>query len=315
MADRSTQPVLSGLAGACVLVANRGECACRIIKTCRQLGIATTAVYTESDKTSLHTRLATRAVPVQSYLDPTELVQVALDTQATAIHPGWGFLSENPVFAEVCSSEGIKFIGPTAANMKAFADKIAAKNLAQELGIPVVPGSKSLLNVDRAIIIANEIGYPVMLKAANGGGGIGIYKCYNELEVRKKFHVAKEQVQKAFGDSTMFLERCVEEAQHVEVQVFGDGSGRVVILGERECSVQTWRYRKVLEETPAPGLNAKTRYCLLEAAHKLTKAVQYRSAGTVEFLMDRHTKMFYFMEFNMRLQVRNLTPYIIRRVI
>lgn len=303
MADRSTQPVFPGLAGACVLVANRGECACRIIKSCRQLGIATTAVYTEPDRTSLHTRLATRGVQVQSYLDPTELVQVALDTQATAIHPGWGFLSENPEFAEACSSKGIKFIGPTAANIRAFADKIAARCLAQELDIPIVPGSRSLQNVEEAISIAKEIGYPVMLKAANGGGGIGICKCCNELEVRKKFHVVKGQVQKAFGDSVMFLEKCVEDAQHVEVQVFGDGDGQVVVLGERECSVQNWRYQKVLEETPAPGLSAKTRCCLLEAAHKLTKAVQYQSAGTVEFLMDRHTKFFYFMEFNTRLQV------------
>ena len=303
MEDRYTQPVFPGLAGACVLVANRGECACRIIKSCRQLGIATVAVYTEPDQTSLHTRLATRGVRVKSYLDPAELVQAALEAQATAIHPGWGFLSENPEFAEACSSKDIKFIGPTAANMRAFADKIAAKTLAQELDVPVVPGSRSLQDVEAAVAVANEIGYPVILKAANGGGGIGICRCSSELEVRKTFNMAKGQVLKAFGDSTMFLEKCLEEVQHVEVQIFGDGKGQVVVLGERECSVQR-RHQKVLEETPAPGLSAETRCRLLEAAHTLTKAVRYRSAGTVEFLMDRHTKIFYFMELNMRLQVR-----------
>ena len=299
---QSTSAMFPALVGACVLVANRGECACRIIKSCRQLGIPTTAVYTEPDKTSLHTRLATRSVRIKSYLDTAELIQAALNTHATAIHPGWGFLSENPEFAEACCSKSITFIGPTAANMRALADKIGARNLAQELNVPVVPGSQILQDVEEAISIANNIGYPVILKAANGGGGIGMYRCNNELEVRKQYHIAKAQVLKAFGDSSLFLEKCIEEARHVEVQVFGDGDGRVVILGERECSVQR-RYQKIMEETPAPGLSAEVRDHVLEAAHTLTKAVRYRSAGTAEFIIDKRTNMFYFMEFNTRLQV------------
>lgn len=302
MEDQSTSAVFRALVGSCVLVANRGECACRIIKSCRKLGIATSAVYTDPDRTSLHTRLASRAVRVQSYLDAAELIQVALDTEATAIHPGWGFLSENPEFAKACCSKGITFIGPTAANMSALGHKTGARNLAQELHIPVVPGSPILQNVEEAISIANSIGYPVVLKAANGGGGIGIYRCNSEMEVRKQYHIAKTQVLKAFGDSRLFLEKCIEEARHVEVQVFGNGEGHVVILGERECSVQR-RYQKIMEETPAPGLSAESRYHIHEAAHTLTKAVQYRSAGTAEFLMDKSTNMFYFMEFNTRLQV------------
>ena len=304
MEDQSTSAVFRALVGACVLVANRGECACRIIKSCRQLGIATTAVYTEPDKASLHTRLATRSARVKSYLDTAELIQVALNTHATAIHPGWGFLSENPEFAEACCSKGITFIGPTAANMTALAEKIGARNLAQELNIPVVPGSQILQDVEEAISIANNIGYPVILKAANGGGGIGMHRCNNELEVRKQYHITKAQVLKAFGDSSLFLEKCIEEARHVEVQVFGDGDGRVVILGERECSVQR-RYQKIMEETPAPGLSAEVQGHILDAAHTLTKAVRYQSAGTAEFIMDKRSNMFYFMEFNTRLQVRS----------
>lgn len=302
MEDVPTEPAFPAISDACVLVANRGECACRIIKSCRQLGIVTIAVYTEPDRTSLHTRLATQAVRVRSYLDPEELVQAALDTRATAIHPGWGFLSENIEFAETCSSKGIKFIGPTAENMRKLAEKTGARNLASKLGIPVIPGSGILQDVEEAVTVSNEIGYPVMLKAAYGGGGIGIHKCNSELEVRKKFDVSKEQALKAFRNSTMYLEKCMEEVQHVEVQVFGDGDGQVVVMGERECSVQR-RNQKVLETTPAPGLSDETRRNVLEAAHTLTKSVVYQSAGTVEFLMNRQTKEFYFMEFNMRLQV------------
>lgn len=306
MEDVPTEPSFPAMAGACVLVANRGECACRIIKSCRQLGVDTIAVYTESDRTSMHSRLASRAVRVRSYLDLEELVQAALDARATAIHPGWGFLSENPKFPIVCSSKGMVFIGPTAENMRILAEKTGARDLASKLGISVSPGSGILQNVEEAVVVSNEIGYPVMLKAAYGGGGIGIIRCNGELEVRKKFDVTKQQALKAFGDSAVFVEKCIEDVQHVEVQVFGDGDGQVVVMGERECSVQR-RNQKVLEATPAAGLSDESRKSILEAAHKLAKSIQYQSAGTIEFLMDRQTKEFYFMEFNVRLQVCTCT--------
>lgn len=305
-----TEPAFPAMAGACVLVANRGECACRIIKSCQQLGLLTIAVYTEPDRTSLHTRLASQAVRIRSYLDAEELVQAALDTRATAIHPGWGFLSENPKFPEACSSKGIKFIGPTAENMRKLAEKTGARNLASKLGIPITPGSGILRDVEEAVTVSNEIGYPVMLKAAYGGGGIGINKCNNELQVRKNFDVSKQQALKAFGNSVMFVEKCIKEVQHVEVQVFGDGDGQVVVMGERECSVQR-RYQKVLEATPAPGLTDEARRNILEAARTLTKSIQYQSAGTVEFLINRQTKEFFFMEVNMRLQVRKTSTTIL----
>jgi urea carboxylase len=190
--------------------------------------------------------------------------------------------------------------------MRKLAEKTRARNLASKLGIPVTPGSGILRDVEEAVTISNEIGYPVMLKAAYGGGGIGINRCNNELEVRKEFDVSKQQALKAFGNSVMFVEKCIKEVQHVEVQVFGDGDGQVVVMGERECSVQR-RNQKVLEATPAPGLSDEARRNILEAAHTLTKSIQYQSAGTVEFLINRQTKEFFFMEVNMRLQVRKTT--------
>ena len=285
-----------------ILVANRGECACRIMKSCSQLGFETVAVYTETDHASLHARVATTAVLVESYLDSAELVDVAVAQKATAIHPGWGFLAEDPEFAERCENRRIIFIGPTVSNMKFLAGKVAAKELARGLKIPVLPSTQSFLDVEEAISFAGEMGYPVMLKAANGGGGIGLCSCCSSVEVREKFPLAHRQVRQAFGEnSLLFLEKFLEDARHIEVQVFGDGEGKVVALGERECSVQR-RYQKVVEETPAPRLDPKTRYLMTEAAKKLSKAVQYKSAGTVEFLLEKHSESFYFMEFNTRLQ-------------
>ncbi|SFM97875.1 urea carboxylase [Variovorax sp. OV329] len=293
-----------------VLIANRGAIACRIIRTLRSLGLKSVAVYSEADADSAHVSQADEAVCIgpapaaQSYLDADRILAVALETGAGAIHPGYGFLSENPGFAQACEAAGVAFIGPTAQQMLAFGLKHTARALAQKHGVPLLPGSGLLADLDAARSEARRIGYPVMLKSTAGGGGIGMRLIRGEDDMAAAFEAVQRLAQANFKDAGLFLEKFVERARHIEVQIFGDGKGHVVALGERDCSAQR-RNQKVVEETPAPHLDADTRATLLEAAVRLGEAVSYRSAGTVEFVLDADTQAFYFLEVNTRLQVEH----------
>ncbi|MBC8121846.1 MAG: urea carboxylase, partial [Gemmatimonadaceae bacterium] len=293
-----------------VLVANRGEIACRIIRTLERLGVASVAVYSEADTSALHVRQASEAVcigpppAIESYLCTTRILDAARHTGAQAIHPGYGFLSENAEFAEACAREGIVFIGPTPAQMRRFGLKHEARALAEAHGVPLLPGSGLLADPQAAVRAAASIGYPVMLKSTAGGGGIGMQVCRDEGELVLAFESVRRLGQNFFIQSGMFLEKYVEQARHVEVQIFGDGQGGVIALGERDCSLQR-RNQKVVEETPAPGLDAETREALQGAAVRLGQAVDYQSAGTVEFIWDAGTQQFYFLEVNTRLQVEH----------
>lgn len=293
-----------------VLVANRGEIACRVFRTLRKLGVSAAAVYSEADRHALHVSQADIAIPIgppparESYLNEEAILQAARTAGAQAIHPGYGFLSENPAFAEACSNAGIAFLGPTPEQMRAFGLKHSARERAQSAKVPLLPGSGLLSTLDDALATAGKIGYPVMLKSTAGGGGIGLRLCRTPDELRESF-LAVEHLGKAnFGNAGMFLEKFVEAARHVEVQIFGDGTGRVLTLGERDCSTQR-RNQKVIEETPAPHLPDATRTALHDAARRLGESVAYRSAGTVEFILDAHTNEFYFLEVNTRLQVEH----------
>lgn len=281
------------------MVANRGECACRIIRTCKGLGMVVIAVYTANDHASLHTTLASKAVLIPSYLDIHAVIHAAIQNQATSIHPGWGFLSENPDFPRSCKSSGIHFVGPTTDNMM---DKIACKQLVGRLGLPTLPGSGFIYTEDEALLEAVHIGYPVILKSANGGGGVGIIACMNDQDVRKNFRKAQTQVESVFHDNIMYLEKFLTHCRHIEVQVFGDGEGNVALLGERECSIQR-RYQKIIEEAPAPNLPHNTRHEIFEAAKTMAEAMRYKSVGNMEFIVDAESGNFYFMELNTRLQV------------
>jgi urea carboxylase len=293
-----------------VLIANRGAIACRIIRTLRQMSVASVAVYSEADRSSLHVDQADEAVCIgpapaaQSYLLIPALLEAARKTGAEAIHPGYGFLSENAGFAGACASHGIAFIGPTPQQMRDFGLKHTARQIAAENGVPMLPGSGLLEDVGAALIAAAKVGYPVMLKSTAGGGGIGMRLCTSPAELRDAFEAVSRQSQASFGSSGLYLERFITEARHIEVQIFGDGRGSVIALGERDCSVQR-RNQKVIEETPAPGLSVAVREKLLESAVRLGKAVRYQSAGTVEFLYDNTTREFYFLEVNTRLQVEH----------
>src|SRR3984893_2017432 len=293
-----------------VLVANRGVIACRIIRTLRKMGVRSVAVYSEADRHSLHVVQADEAVfigppaPAQSYLSIPALLEAARKTEAQAIHPGYGFLSENADFAEACLAQRIVFIGPTPGQMRAFGFKHVARRIAAENGVPLLPGSGLLENAEAAIEAAGRIAYPVMLKSTAGGGGIGIRFCTSAGELRESFASVSRLSQSNFGSGGVYLERFVTNARHIEVQIFGDGHGSVAALGERDCSVQR-RNQKVIEETPAPGLESAVRQKLLEAALQLGKAVSYQSAGTVEFIYDNATADFYFLEVNTRLQVEH----------
>lgn len=293
-----------------VLVANRGAIACRIIRTLRRMGIRSVAVFSDADAGSLHVRDADEAVhigaspAVESYLDIAKILAAAKATGAQAIHPGYGFLSESIAFADACHDAGIVFIGPTAANIAAFGLKHSARALAAEQGVPLAPGSGLLDDVDAAASAALDIGYPVILKATAGGGGIGMRICVDEATLRDGFAAVVRQATGNFGDGGVFLERYVPRARHIEVQVFGDGRGGVLALGERDCSLQR-RNQKVVEETPAPGLPAATREAMIAAAVRLTAAADYASAGTVEFLYDADRDDFFFLEVNTRLQVEH----------
>ena len=293
-----------------VLIANRGAIACRIIRTLRKMGILSVAVYSEADRHSLHVEEADEGVcigppqPAQSYLAIPKLLEAARQTETAAIHPGYGFLSENAKFAEACAGHGILFIGPTPQQMRDFGLKHTARHIASENRVPMLPGSGLLKDLNHALKEAARIGYPVMLKSTAGGGGIGMRLCQSDQELSDAFEAVSRQSQASFGSGGLYLERFVAAARHIEVQVFGDGKGSVIALGERDCSVQR-RNQKVIEETPAPGLPDSVRQKLLEAAVRLGKAVQYQSAGTVEFIYDDITKEFYFLEVNTRLQVEH----------
>ena len=293
-----------------VLIANRGAIACRILRTLRQLGLRSVAVYSEADADAAHVRQADQAVCIgpapaaQSYLDADAILAAARATGAGAIHPGYGFLSENPAFADACEAAGIAFIGPDAAQMRAFGLKHTARALAAAHGVPLLPGTGLLPDLASAQAEAERIGYPVMLKSTAGGGGIGMRLVRDAEALESAWDGVQRLAQANFKDAGLYLEKFVERARHIEVQVFGDGRGQVVALGERDCSAQR-RHQKVVEETPAPGLDAATRTALCDAAVRLARAVRYRSAGTVEFVLDADTGAFYFLEVNTRLQVEH----------
>jgi urea carboxylase len=293
-----------------VLVANRGEIACRILRTLKRLTIASVAVYSDADRYAAHVSQADEAVRIgpgpaaQSYLRGNELLAAARATGATAIHPGYGFLSENADFAESCAEAGIVFIGPTAAQMRSFGLKHLARDLASRIGVALLPGSALLGGVEEARVEAARIGYPVMLKSTAGGGGIGMQLVRREAELDSAFAAVERLATKNFSRGGVFLEKYIERARHIEVQIFGDGKGRVVALGERDCSTQR-RNQKIIEETPAPGLTAATRTRLHESAVRLAEAVSYQSAGTVEYVYDNDSEEFYFLEVNTRLQVEH----------
>ena len=293
-----------------ILIANRGEIACRVIRTARKMGIQSVAIYSEADVESLHVRLADEAVCVgpaaasESYLSADKVLAAARQTGADAIHPGYGFMSENANFAEACAAAGMVFIGPTPQQMREFGLKHTARALAQKADVPLLPGTDLLDSVEHALTAAETIGYPVMLKSTAGGGGIGMRLCRDVQELQAAYVSVKHLSENNFKNSGIYLEKFVERARHVEVQLFGDGLGNVVSLGERDCSVQR-RNQKVIEETPAPGLSDATRAALADTAVRLGKSINYLSAGTVEYVFDADTGAFYFLEVNTRLQVEH----------
>jgi propionyl-CoA carboxylase alpha chain len=293
-----------------ILIANRGEIACRVISTARKMGIRTVAVYSEADKDAKHVGMADEAVLIGpppskgSYLRMERIIQACKDTGAQAVHPGYGFLSENMDFCEALEKEGIVFIGPKVHAIRSMGDKIASKKLALEAGVSTIPGYNDVIeNADHAVRIAKDIGFPVMIKASAGGGGKGLRVASNETEAREGFQSCRNEAKAAFGDDRVFIEKFVEGPHHIEIQVLGDAYGNVVYLWERECSIQR-RHQKVLEEAPSPLLDAATRKAMGEQAVALAKAVQYQSAGTVEFVVDNN-RNFYFLEMNTRLQVEH----------
>ena len=293
-----------------ILIANRGEIACRVIRTAKRMGIATVAVYSEADAEALHVREADEAVAIgppqaaESYLKIERIVAACQQTGSEAVHPGYGFLSERPAFAEALANAGIVFIGPTPQAIAAMGDKIESKKLAAAAGVSTVPGHLGVIeNVDDAASIAGSIGYPVMIKASAGGGGKGMRIAHDRTELHEGFSSAQHEAKSSFGDDRVFLEKYIEEPRHIEIQVLGDAHGNVVHLGERECSIQR-RHQKVVEESPSPFLDPETREAMGAQAVALAKAVGYRSAGTVEFIVDRN-KNFYFLEMNTRLQVEH----------
>ncbi len=293
-----------------ILIANRGEIALRIIRTCREMGIKTVAVYSTADRESLHVRFADEAVCIgpppsrQSYLSIPALISAAEVTGADAIHPGYGFLSENAEFSRICSEHGIKFIGASAEMINSMGDKATAKDTMKKAGVPVIPGSDGLLDtVEEAIALAKEIKYPVIIKATAGGGGRGMRIIREESEFRKLWDDAKMEAGAAFGNDGLYMEKFVEEPRHIEIQVVGDKFGKVCHLSERDCSIQR-RHQKLCEETPSPALNEELRTKMGEAAIKGAAAIGYEGAGTIEFLVDKHGD-FYFMEMNTRIQVEH----------
>lgn len=292
-----------------VLVANRGEIAVRVLRTCRELGLETVAVYSEADRDSLHVRYADEAYGIgppparESYLRADRIIEVALGASAQAVHPGYGFLAESASFARACAEAGLIFVGPRPETLELLGDKAAARRLARRLGIPVLPGTDGALDDSELLSAAHRIGYPVMLKAAAGGGGIGIRVARSPDELEAAIPLARREAQAAFGDDALYLERQVEHARHVEVQILADGRGHVLHLGERECSIQR-RRQKLVEEAPSRAVTPALRKRLCRAAVTLMRAAHYVGAGTVEFLLDPAGR-FYFIEVNPRLQVEH----------
>jgi acetyl-CoA carboxylase biotin carboxylase subunit len=292
-----------------VLVANRSEIALRIIRACQELGVPSVAVYSDADAEALHVRSADEAVHIgpppagKSYLNIEALINAAKETGADAIHPGYGFLAENASFAAACEEAGLTYVGPSSEAIAKMGDKSAARRVAQKADVPVVPGSEEISSADHALEAAGEIGYPVMVKAASGGGGRGIRVAEDEEELRKAVQVAKQEAEKAFGDGSLYLEKLLVGPRHVEVQVMADHHGSAIHLYERECSMQR-RRQKVLEEAPSPGISPETRDKMTAAAVRLTKEAGYTNAGTLEFLVDAEEN-FYFIEMNTRIQVEH----------
>ena len=293
-----------------VLVANRGEIAVRVIRALRALSVSSVAVYSKEDRDAFHTRLADERVCIgegaarNSYLNMDTILTVAKNTGCDAIHPGYGFLSENAHFAKKCEENGITFIGPTAEVIEEMGNKSEARRRMREAGVPVVPGSLSVLyDVGEALEEARKMGFPVMIKASSGGGGKGMRECYKEADFEKDFLTAQRESANAFSDDAMYLEKLILEPRHVEVQIMGDSYGHVVALGERDCSIQR-NHQKLVEESPSPAVSEKTRKAMMEAAVKAAASVRYTGAGTIEFIMDKDGQ-FYFMEMNTRIQVEH----------
>lgn len=294
-----------------LLIANRGEIAVRVIRACHELGVKTVAVHSTADADALHVKLASESVcigppsPTESYLNISALISAAVATGAEAVHPGYGFLSENAAFAEICSQCGITFIGPKVRHMRLMGDKAVARRLAIKHDVPVVPGSASAgTSVEEALEAAKEIGFPVLIKAVAGGGGRGMKIVHAPEEFARLFEQASREVEAAFGDPSLYIERFIPTARHVEVQIIGDNHHNVVHLGERDCSTQR-RYQKLVEESPAPMLRDETRAAMHESAIRLGKAIGYSSCGTLEYLLDPDTQEFFFIEMNTRLQVEH----------
>lgn len=293
-----------------LLIANRGEIACRVIKTARKMGIATVAVYSDADREALHVRMADEAVHIgpspakDSYLQIDKIIAACKSSGAQAVHPGYGFLSENPKFAEALQAAGLIFVGPPVKAIEAMGDKITSKKLAAAAGVSTVPGHMGLIDdAEHAVTIAKSIGYPVMIKASAGGGGKGMRIAHNDAEAREGFERSKSEAASSFGDDRIFIEKFVTEPRHIEIQLIGDSHGNVLYLNERECSIQR-RNQKVIEEAPSPFLDDATRKAMGEQSVALAKAVGYTSAGTVEFIVDKD-RNFYFLEMNTRLQVEH----------
>ena len=293
-----------------ILIANRGEIACRVMATTKKMGIQTVAVYSEADKLSRHVQLADESVLIgpavsrESYLVVEKIIAAAKSTGAQAIHPGYGFLSENESFAKRCEEEGLVFIGPKHPAIAAMGDKIASKKLAQKAQVNTIPGhNEAIESPEEAVQIAQSIGYPVMIKASAGGGGKGLRVAFNDKETHEGFTSCRNEAHNSFGDDRVFIEKFVEEPRHIEIQVLGDAHGHVIFLNERECSIQR-RHQKVIEEAPSPFISDETRAAMGAQAVALAKAVQYQSAGTVEFVVGKD-QSFYFLEMNTRLQVEH----------
>jgi len=293
-----------------ILIANRGEIALRVIRTCKEMGIKTVAVYSTADKDSLHVKFADEAVCIgkpassESYLNMAHIMAAAEITNADAIHPGYGFLAENAKFAKICGDHGIKFIGPTPEMINAMGDKITAKQTMINAGVPVVPGVEGLLeSVAHAKLAAKEVGYPVILKATAGGGGKGMRVVWSEEEIEKAFENAKTEAAASFKNDGIYMEKFVEEPRHIEIQIVGDQHGQVCHLSERDCSIQR-RHQKLVEESPSPFMTPELREAMGNAAIKAAASINYEGVGTIEFLVDKH-RNFYFMEMNTRIQVEH----------
>ncbi|NNU97451.1 acetyl-CoA carboxylase biotin carboxylase subunit [Anoxybacillus sp. EFIL] len=294
-----------------LLIANRGEIAVRIIRACKELGIETVAVFSEADREALHVQMADEAYCIgpktskESYLNFTNVMSVATLTRCDAIHPGYGFLAENADFAELCRECNVTFVGPSPEAITKMGTKDVARETMRQAGVPIVPGSQGIIeSIDEAIALANEIGYPVIIKATAGGGGKGIRVARDEQELRKGITITQQEAATAFGNPGVYIEKYIEDFRHVEIQVLADSYGNVIHLGERDCTIQR-RLQKLLEETPSPVLDEEMRQKMGEAAVKAAQAVQYTGAGTVEFIYDYRNRQFYFMEMNTRIQVEH----------